>query len=245
MNGRGEEHRHHVLRVDGLHVHYGTICALHDVSFEVSCGTAVALVGGNGAGKSTLMKRIVGLIPPSTGQVIWRGEPIAKSTHEIAYLPQRSDIDWTFPMTVAGLVELGRYPLLGPWGTFGENDRKAVDRAMELMRISELSRRQIGMLSGGQQQRVMIARALAQEAHVLLLDEPFAGLDQPSQELLAHLLRDLVSSGHLVMASHHDLKTVGDIFDMAVLLNGTLIAKGPSGEVLTKENLARSFGAAE
>lgn len=245
MTGRLEEHRHHVLRVEGLHVHYGSICALHDVTFEVACGTAVALIGGNGAGKSTLMKRIVGLIPPSTGRVVWKGEPIEKSTHEIAYLPQRSDIDWKFPITVSGLVEMGRYPLLGPWRRFGRADHDAVERAMSLMRITDLAGRQIGMLSGGQQQRAMIARALAQEAHVLLLDEPFAGLDQPSQDLLAHLLRELVASGHLVVASHHDLKSVSDIFDIAVLLNGTLIAKGPSRDILTADNLARSFGAAE
>ena len=243
MNNAPVGHRHHVLKVDGLHVHYGSICALHDVSFELTCGTAAALIGGNGAGKSTLMKRIVGLVPSSTGQVIWRGEPIAKSTHEIAYLPQRSDIDWTFPMTVRGLVEMGRYPLLGPWRTYGEPDRAAVERALATMRIEDLASRQIGALSGGQQQRAMIARALAQEAHVLLLDEPFAGLDQPAQDLLAQLLRDLVRSGHLVMASHHDLKTVGDIFDEALLINGSLIARGPGGKVMTPENLGKLFGA--
>lgn len=244
MNGaRIEEHRHHALRADGLHVHYGSICALHDVSFELTCGTAVALIGGNGAGKSTLMKRMVGLIPPSAGQVIWRGVPMAQSTHEIAYLPQRSDVDWSFPLTVRGLVELGRYPLIGPWKPFAPADHAAVERAMARMQIGSLSGRQIGQLSGGQQQRVMIARALAQDAHVLLLDEPFAGLDQPSQDLLVRLLRELVGSGHLIVASHHDLKTVSDIFDQAILLNGTLIAHGPSREVMTPDNLVRAFGA--
>ncbi|HMO49698.1 MAG TPA: ABC transporter ATP-binding protein [Kiritimatiellia bacterium] len=245
MTNPREEHRHHVLRAERLHVHYGPICALHDVTLELTCGTAAALVGGNGAGKSTFMKRVVGLIPPSAGEVIWRGEPIAKSTHEIAYLPQRSDIAWTFPMTVRGLVELGRYPLLGPWRRFRTEDRDAVQHAMNLMRIDDLADRQIGALSGGQQQRAMIARALAQDAHVLLLDEPFAGLDQPSQELLAHLLRDLVANGHLVVASHHDLKTVSGIFDVVVLLNGTVIAQGPSAEVMTAANLTRAFGASE
>jgi ABC-type Mn2+/Zn2+ transport system ATPase subunit len=244
MNGvRMEEHRHHTLRAEGLHVHYGSICALHDVSFELTCGTAVALIGGNGAGKSTLMKRMVGLIPPSAGQVVWRGVPMAQSTHEIAYLPQRSDVDWSFPLTVRGLVELGRYPLVGPWRRFTAVDHGAVERAMDRMQIGALAARQIGQLSGGQQQRVMIARALAQDAHVLLLDEPFAGLDQPSQDLLVRLLRELVGSGHLVVASHHDLKTVSDIFDQAILLNGTLIAHGPSRAVLTPENLVRAFGA--
>ena len=244
MNGaRIEEHRHHALRADGLHVHYGSICALHDVSFELTCGTAVALIGGNGAGKSTLMKRMVGLIPPSAGQVIWRGVPMAQSTHEIAYLPQRSDVDWSFPLTVRGLVELGRYPLIGPWKPFAAADLEAVERAIARMQIGALAGRQIGQLSGGQQQRVMIARALAQDAHVLLLDEPFAGLDQPSQELLVCLLRELVGSGHLVVASHHDLKTVSDIFDQAILLNGAMIAHGPSREVMTPDNLVRAFGA--
>lgn len=242
MNNSDAGHRHHVLKVEGLHVHYGPICALHDVSFELTCGTAVALIGGNGAGKSTLMKRIVGLIPPSTGRVIWRGEPIAKSTHEIAYLPQRSDVDWTFPLTVRGLVELGRYPLLGRWTRFGPADQEAVERALATMQIGALATRQIGALSGGQQQRAMIARALAQEAHVLLLDEPFAGLDQPSQDLLAQLLRDLVASGHLVVASHHDLKTAGHIFDEALLLNGTLIAQGPAATIMTPAHLEQMFG---
>jgi ABC-type Mn2+/Zn2+ transport system ATPase subunit len=242
MSNGLEEHRHHVLQVQGLHVHYGSICALHDVTFSLTCGTAVALIGGNGAGKSTLMKRIVGLVPSTTGEVIWRGKPIARSTHEIAYLPQRSDIDWSFPMTVRGMVEMGRYPLVGAWQRFGDADAQAVQRALATMQIEDLAGRQIGALSGGQQQRAMIARALAQEAHVLLLDEPFAGLDQPAQELLAHLLRQLVGSGHLVVASHHDLKTVGDIFDEVLLINRSLIARGPSAEVMTPENLGRLFG---
>lgn len=242
MSNAHSEHRHHVLRVEGLHVHYGPICALHNISFEVSCGTLLALVGGNGAGKSTLMKRIVGLIPSTTGQVIWRDQPIQKSTHEIAYLPQRSDIDWSFPVTVRGLVEMGRFPLLGNWRAFGNADQDAVDLALEKMKITDLARRQIGALSGGQQQRAMIARALAQEAHVLLLDEPFAGLDQPAQDLLAELFRELAESGHLVMASHHDLKTLGSIFDEALLLNGALIAKGRPAAIMTAEHLAALFG---
>ena len=239
------DHKAHRLRLEGIHVHYGPICAVHDVSLELSCGAAVALVGGNGAGKSTLMKGIVGLVPMSRGLVRWQGRPIVKSTHEVAYLSQRADLNWEFPITVRGLVELGRYPLLGPWRRFGGVDRQAVDRAMDTMRIDNLARRQVGALSGGQQQRVLIARALAQEAHVLLLDEPFAGLDQPAQELLARLLRDLASSGRLIVASHHDLKTVGDIFDEVVLLNGALIAQGTSAETMTQENLKRAFGERE
>ncbi len=238
-------HPSHRLRLEGLHVHYGPICAIHNVSLELSCGTAVALVGGNGAGKSTLMKSIVGLVPMSQGLVLWQDRPIVKSTREVAYLSQRAEVNWEFPVTVRSLIELGRYPLLGPWQRFGEVDREAVDRAMATMRIDDLARRQVGALSGGQQQRVLIARALAQEAHVLLLDEPFAGLDQPAQELLAQLLRDLASSGRLIVASHHDLKTLGDIFDEVVLLNGALIAQGTSVETMTQANLKRAFGERE
>jgi ABC-type Mn2+/Zn2+ transport system ATPase subunit len=140
---------------------------------------------------------------------------------------------------------MGRYPLLGPWKRYSGIDAQAVEKALATMRIADLARRQVGALSGGQQQRVLIARALAQEAHVLLLDEPFAGLDQPSQDLLAGLLRDLARNGHLIVASHHDLKTVGDIFDEVVLLNGSLIARGPSKEAMSEENLTRAFGEAE
>ena len=241
----GCDHKAHKLRLEDIHVHYGPICAVHQVSMELSCGAAVALVGGNGAGKSTLMKSIVGLVPTSRGRVLWQGRPITKSTYEVTYLSQRADVNWEFPITVRRLVEFGRYPLLGPWRRFREADREAVDRAMATMRIDNLARRQVGALSGGQQQRALIARALAQEAHVLLLDEPFAGLDQPAQELLAQLLRDLASNGRLIVASHHDLKTVGDIFDETVLLNGVLIAQGTSEETMTQENLTRAFGERE
>jgi len=168
-----------------------------------------------------------------------------KISHEVAYLSQRAEVNLEFPVTVRGLVELGRYPLLGLWRRFGREDRDAVHRAMATMRIDALARRQVGALSGGQQQRVLIARALAQEAHVLLLDEPFAGLDEPARELLALLLRNLASTGRLIVASHHDLKTVGGIFDEVVLLNGGLIAQGASTETMTQENLKRAFGERE
>ena len=245
MINPGGEHRAHRLRLEDIHVHYGPVCAVHQVSLELSCGAAVALVGGNGAGKSTLMKSIVGLVPTSRGRVLWREQPITKSTYEVAYLSQRADVNWDFPITVQRLVELGRYPLLDPWRRFREADQEAVNRAMDTMQIGDLAHRQVGALSGGQQQRALIARALAQEAHVLLLDEPFAGLDQPAQELLAQLLGNLSSSGRLIVASHHDLKTVGEIFDEVVLLNGVLIAQGTSEETMTQENLKRAFGERE
>ncbi len=245
MSNTAQGHCRHVLSLRNFHVHYGAICALHDVSLELVCGSAVALVGGNGAGKSTLMKGVVGLVPASAGEVIWRDAPITVSTYEIAYLPQRAQINWQFPVTVRGLVEMGRYPLVGSWRTYAAEDSEAVDKALETMGITDLSHRQVGALSGGQQQRALIARALAQEAHVLLLDEPFSGLDHLAQELLARILRELAGSGRLIVASHHDLKTVGTIFDEIVLLNGSLIAKGKGTEVMTEANLTRAFGEKE
>jgi ABC-type Mn2+/Zn2+ transport system ATPase subunit len=231
----------HRLTVEDVHIHYGAVCALEDVTFETSCGRAVALVGGNGAGKTTLLKTLVGLIPASSGRVLWRGRPVKRSTHEIAYLPQRAEIDWTFPMTVRALVEMGRYALLGPWKRYRDADEQAVRRAMKTMGLEPLAERQIGALSGGQQQRAFVARALAQESHVLLLDEPFAGLDEPARDALAALIRDLVENGRLVVASHHDLSTVESLFDEVLLLNRRMIAFGPPSEVMTRDRLKRTF----
>lgn len=232
----------HALSVRGLHVHYGKVCALHDVSFETHCGRALALVGANGAGKSSLMKAIVRLTPSTSGAVWWRGRPIEASTHEIAYLPQREKIDWNFPLTVRGLVEMGRYAHVGILGRFGAADRAAVDRALSLMAIEDIAERQINALSGGQQQRAFIARALAQDAHVLLLDEPYAGLDQPSQDTLTALLKELAHNGSLIIAAHHDLRSVGAIFDEVLLLNGACVAYGAPQDVMTTANIQKAFG---
>lgn len=233
----------HRLSVKDVHIHYGNVCALKNISFETTCGKALALIGGNGAGKTTLLKTLVGLIPVSSGVVLWRGKPLQNSTHEIAYLPQRADIDWSFPITVRSLVETGRYALLGPWRPFRKMDAEAVDRAMEHMELGSLADRQIGALSGGQQQRAFVARALAQESHVLLLDEPFAGLDEPARENLGRLMRRLVQKGRLVIVSHHDLGTVEKLFDEVMLVNRHLVAFGTPSEVMTAENLKKTFAA--
>lgn len=224
----------HVLTAKNLHVHYGLICALEDVSLEMKCGNAVALLGKNGAGKSTLLKTIAGLIKGYKGEVIWKDEALSKRQrrHEIAYLPQRSEVDWNFPITVRGLVEMGRYPHLGMWKRFSKKDQNAVDQALESLNLEDLQDRHIKELSGGQQQRTFIARALAGESHVILLDEPFAGLDVESQEHLVLLIRKLVDSHHLVIASHHDLMSTNTIFDEAVLLDRKIVASGNVEDVL-------------
>lgn len=231
----------HELRVAALTVRYAEITALDGVDFQTRCGRCVALVGPNGAGKSTFMKSLAGLIAPESGVITWRGSPLSRSTAEIGYLAQRSQVDWHFPLTVRGLVEMGRFPHLGWWRRFKKSDHEIVDRALESMRLTDLAGRQISALSGGQQQRAFVARALAQKAHVLLLDEPFTGLDRPSQELLTELLGVLACGGRLIIAAHHDLATVPEIFDEVLLLNQKAIAFGAVDEVFTDTNLDTCF----
>ncbi|MEZ5303240.1 MAG: metal ABC transporter ATP-binding protein [Verrucomicrobiales bacterium] len=236
-------HGAHRLEASGLSVAYGATLALDRVSFGADCGTRLALLGPNGAGKSSLLKALAGVLRPSAGSVRWRGEPMRKATHEIAYLPQRGEVDWEFPLTVRGLVEMGRFAQLGHWRRFGAHDREMVGKALAAMEMADLAGRRIGELSGGQQQRAFIARALAQEAHVLLLDEPFTGLDSPAQASLGALLAQLASEGRLVIASHHNLQTAGELFDEALLLDRSLAAAGKVGDVLRSERLAAAFGA--
>jgi len=232
---------HHELVISDLTVHYRRVLALDRVSLATSCGNRVALIGPNGAGKSTLLKAIAGLVPRTGGTIRWRGTEVRKWSREFAYLPQREEVDWSFPITVRGLVEMGRYPQTGWWRSFSEADTKAVDQAMESLGLTALQHRQIRELSGGQQQRAFLARALAQEAHVLLLDEPFTGLDRNASRLLADLLRKLANEGRLVIASHHDIDSTPYLFDEVLVLNTRAIAFGPVAEMLTPERIASTF----
>jgi len=233
----------HGLRVEELTVSYGPIPALRKISFEAHCGHAVALMGRNGAGKSTLLKSIAGLVAPQSGHLSWREHPLDRARREIAYLPQREEVDWNFPITVGGLAEMGRYAHLGPWGRFHRNDALAVERALEAMELLPLKNRAIRRLSGGQQQRAFIARALAQEAHVLLLDEPFAGLDREASSALARLFRQLTAEGRLILASHHELTSAETIFSHTLLVNVDQVAFGPTAKVVTDGNIRRAFAA--
>lgn len=233
---------HHELRVEQLRVSYRHVDALTDVSFATSCGACVALIGPNGAGKSTLLKAIAGLLPVSGGSILWRGTQVAKWSREIAYLPQRENVDWQFPITVRGVVRMGRIPQTGWWRPFSKADESAIERAIEIMELTDLADRQISELSGGQQQRVFLARALAQEAHVLLLDEPFTGLDRNSKSSLAATLRRLTEEGRLVIASHHDMESVRDLYDEVLLLRRRSIAFGTVAEAFNEGNLERTFG---
>lgn len=233
----------HELLVENLEVAYHRNTVLQDINFTTRCGSSLALVGPNGAGKSTLLKSIAALIKPISGQVTWSGEDNVKCRGgEFAYLPQHEEVNWDFPITVRGVVEMGRYSQLGPWKKFTEKDDSAVDQALDLMEMNgELAKRQISELSGGQKQRAFIARAVAQEAHVLLLDEPFTGLDREHTANLTRLLRKLTKENRLVLASHHDINTLADIFDDVLLLNQRIVAFGECRDTLTEENLNLTF----
>lgn len=232
---------HHELVISDLTVHYRRVLALDRVSLATSCGNRVALIGPNGAGKSTLLKSIAGLVPRTSGSIRWRGTEVRKWSREFAYLPQREEVDWSFPITVRGLVEMGRYPQTGWWRKFSDADKAAVDRALASLALDDLQHRQIRELSGGQQQRAFLARALAQEAHVLLLDEPFTGLDRNASRMLADLLGKLSHEGRLVIASHHDLESAPRLFDEVLVLNTRELAFGPASEVLTPGLVAETF----
>lgn len=240
--GGGAAHtQHHRLEVRDLRVSYQEVLALDGIRFSSECGRSIALIGPNGAGKSTLLKTLAGLLPYDSGSLIWRGQALTRSSHEIAYLPQRGDVDWNFPITVRGLVEMGRYPNLGWWRQYSKHDADIVERALSTMDLLDLQDRQISALSGGQQQRTFIARALAQEAHVLLLDEPFTGLDKPAQDNLSRLFRELTAEGRLLIASHHDLQTVKGNFDDVLLIKRRQIAFGEVAGAFTPETIALAY----
>lgn len=233
----------HELVIEGLRVAYRDKAVLEGIDVRSQCGRCLALVGPNGAGKSTLLKTIAGLIRPLQGRITWAGVSNRNCQGgEFAYLPQNEEVNWDFPVTVRGVVEMGRYSQLGAWKRFRKEDHEAVDHALSLMEMDGvLAQRQISELSGGQRQRAFIARAVAQQAHVLLLDEPFTGLDRDHTRNLARLLRKLAGEHRLVLASHHDLNTLDDIFDDVVLLNRQIIGHGPVADTLTPENVERTF----
>ncbi len=232
---------HHDLVISDLSVHYRTLTALENISLNTSCGNRLALIGPNGAGKSTLLKSIAGLVKKSSGTIRWRGTAIKQWSSEFAYLPQREEIDWNFPITVRGLVEMGRYPHIGLWKKYSDKDAEAVDQAIESLDLTDIQDRQISQLSGGQQQRSFIARAVAQNAHVLLLDEPFNGLDRIAAKTLSALLLKLSSEGRLIIASHHDLNTAPALFNQVLLLNKSAVNFGNTEDMLTEENLSNTF----
>jgi ABC-type Mn2+/Zn2+ transport system ATPase subunit len=232
------------LIVEDLTVSYHRVPAIHHLSLRLGGGHCVGVFGPNGAGKSTLLKAVAGLLKAETGRILLGERDLAKAAPRLTYLPQRESVDWDFPVTVRGLVEMGRYPHVGLLCPFSERDKEAVTQSMELFDLLPLANRQIKELSGGQQQRAFLARAWAQEADLYLLDEPFAGLDRGNSGTLAKALQKLKELGKLILVSHHALAEAEALFDTAILLNGELIACGPTAEVLTPQNLECAYGTA-
>lgn len=218
--------------------------ALGDASFEVPQGSVTALVGVNGAGKSTLFKALMDLLPHASGLVRIMGLPVrqALSQNLVAYVPQAEEVDWSFPVLVEDVVMMGRYGHMGFLRRARPADRKAVDDAMARVGISEYRHRQIGELSGGQKKRVFLARALAQEARVILLDEPFTGVDVQTEQAIIALLRQMRDEGRVMLVSTHDLGSVPEYCDRVVLVKGTVLASGPTETTFTPENLRIAFG---
>ncbi|MCO6391711.1 manganese/iron ABC transporter ATP-binding protein [Aliihoeflea aestuarii] len=233
------------LSVDGVTVTYRNgQTALRDASFAIPQGTITALVGVNGSGKSTLFKSIMGLVPTGGGTVTIFGEPAnrALKRNVIAYVPQSEEVDWNFPILVEDVVMMGRYGHMGFLRIASARDRQMVDAALDRVGMGDYRKRQIGELSGGQKKRVFLARALAQEGRLILLDEPFTGVDVTTEEAIIKLLRELRDEGRIMLVSTHNLGSVPEFCDRAILLDKTVLASGLTEEVFTRANLERAFG---
>lgn len=231
-----------IIEIEDLHVSYDGKRALSNIFLRFEAGYRYGILGPNGSGKSTLLKAILGLIEDFQGQIKVLGGPVQEVRKRVVYVPQRSEIDFSFPATVRDVVLMGRYPHKRVFSRITAEDQRKVDRALEELGITNLQKRQIGELSGGQQQRTFLARALAQEAEVLLLDEPFVGVDIPTEEKIIEVLRKLSDEGKTLLVVHHDLQAVPDYFDQVVLLNQRLVAAGPTESTFTPELIAKAFG---
>lgn len=218
--------------------------ALRDASFEIPIGTISALVGVNGSGKSTLFKAIMGFVPTARGSVEIFGGSVkdALKNNIIAYVPQAEEVDWSFPVLVEDVVMMGRYGHMNFMRLASAKDKVAVSNALERVGMTEFRKRQIGELSGGQKKRVFLARALAQESKIILLDEPFTGVDVKTEEAIINLLQKLRDEGHVMLVSTHNLGSVPEFCDRTILIKGTVLAHGKTSEIFTQENLERTFG---
>ena len=218
--------------------------ALRDASFAIPRGTVTALVGVNGAGKSTLFKAIMGFVPASRGEIRLLGKTVKQALREnlVAYVPQSEEVDWSFPVLVEDVVMMGRYGHMGFLRRPSAADHAAVDQALARVNMQDYRHRQIGELSGGQRKRVFLARALAQDGQVILLDEPFTGVDVKTEDQIIALLRELRDEGRVMLVSTHNLGSVPEFCDRTVLIKGTVLDHGPTETTFTPENLKKAFG---
>jgi manganese/iron transport system ATP-binding protein len=229
------------INITNVGVHYRTQEALRDVNCTIKPGRITGIFGPNGAGKSTLMKALLGLVPMSSGQVLYDNKPLMQQLEKVAYIPQRSQIDWNYPATVWDVVMMGRVKKTGWLRSFSTVSRQIAKQALERVGIGELKNRPIGELSGGQQQRVFLARALTQEAEIFCFDEPFVGIDQKTQAIIFEVFQELAKNNKIVLVVNHDLGESITHFDDLILLNCELIATGSRQQVLTEENLYRAY----
>ena len=235
------------ISVEGVTVRYTNgVTAVTDASFSLGAGTICALVGINGSGKSTLFKTLMGFLKPARGSVSIAGLPVRQALKRglVAYVPQAEEVDWTFPVLVEDVVMMGRYGHMGFLRIARQADRDAVDQALARVNMLEFRSRQIGELSGGQRKRVFLARALAQGGQVILLDEPFTGVDVKTEDAIVGLMRELRAEGRLMLVSTHNLGSIPDFCDQVVIINKTVLAAGPTATTFTHDNLQRAFGGA-
>lgn len=229
------------ITVSHLGVQYRNVEALHDANFEIYPGRITGIIGPNGAGKSTLIKAMLGLVSASSGTVLYRGEPLKSQLEKVAYVPQRSMIDWSYPATVWDIVLMGRVRKAGWFRRFSHVSRQVAAAALERVGMSEYRDRSIGQLSGGQQQRVFLARALAEEAEVFCFDEPLAGIDKKTEAVIFEVFHELAAAGKIVLVVNHDLGEAITNFDDLILLNKEVIASGSRTTVLQPENMNRAY----
>lgn len=230
------------IDVSDVTVAYHDRPVLWDVDLEVPAGVLMAIAGPNGAGKTTLIKTILGLVKPAAGRVLIHGAPYKEQRALTAYVPQRGSVDWDFPTQALDVVMMGTYGRLGWLRRPGAKQAEIATRCLERVGMADYRHRQISQLSGGQQQRVFLARALAQDAQVYLMDEPFQGVDATTERAIIDLLRDLRSQGRTVVVVHHDLQTIPEYFDWVTLINVRRIASGPMKTTFNQENLRRTYG---
>jgi len=230
------------LSIHALTVAYHRKPVLWDVEFEAPASRLIAIVGPNGAGKSTLIKACLGLVAPAAGRVEFWGGSYRRSRARVGYVPQRESVDWDFPVSALDVAAMGRYAKIGWCRPVTRKHKSAALEALDRVGMTSFAKRQISQLSGGQQQRVFLARALAQEAELYFMDEPFAGVDAATEHAIIEVLRTLRSQGKTVICVHHDLQTVPEYFDEAMLLNMRIVASGPVAEVFTRENLIATYG---
>jgi manganese/zinc/iron transport system ATP- binding protein len=239
----GEEHPKGLpLSIHDMTVAYGHKPVLWDIDLDVKEGTLVGILGPNGAGKSTLIKAVLDLIPRASGQVTIFDKTYRKNRHLVGYVPQRESVDWDFPVSALDVVAMGRYGKIGWCLPVTRSHKQAALAALERVGMADYANRQISQLSGGQQQRVFLARALAQDARLYFMDEPFAGVDAATEKAIVQVLHDLRAQGKTTLVVHHDLQTVSDYFDHVILLNMRVVAHGPTRSTFTRDNLLKTYG---